>query len=142
MGQDNDKNKSGIDALSEELERDAKVDLTNLEAEMMKVSTLQAKWLNYYTRFERSRIETNKRLKVARGNAYKKLITGTNGYALTKSEANKMQNYDELVVELEEKLERTEMFLKLISEAQQIVKGKSFALGNILKLREFEAGIL
>lgn len=142
MSTENKEKKSQFQIFREELEEDAKIDLTNLVSEMMKVTAIQAKWLNYYTIYYRSRIEIEKALKIARGNALTNLIHGTNGFSVTKSEANKLQNYDAKVIELEERLEKMDLYLRLFSEAQKIIHSKSFSLNNILRHKEFEAGMM
>lgn len=133
---------ASIERYRKELEKDSHIDITQLENEMVRVTSLQSKWINYYAIYDASRVETNRNLKIAKGNALMRMIKGSDGFAMTKSEANKLQNYDQVVIELEEKLEKIELCLRIFSEAQQVIRSKSFALGNILKLREFEAGLL
>ena len=138
----NTKSEAILTKFRKELEEDSKVDLTNLMSDIMMTTTLQSKWLNYHSRFKESYIINHKKLKELRASKFLDTLTGVNGYEVTSREASKLMDGDKDIVDLEEKIAIIEAVLDFFSDAQKIIRDKAFAISNIIRLKEFEAGMM
>lgn len=127
--------------LRKELEEDAKIDRVKMASDLTQLTSLQAKWLNYHTRFKETWIIRNKKLKELRTEKFMTAVNGTGGFSVTKTEARLVISGDRDIVDLEEQIDILEMILDFITSAQQIIRDKGFTITNIIRLEEFEAGM-
>lgn len=139
----NDKNKK-LDKLMnrfrEELAQDATIDRTELSNEIVTSTSIQAKWLNYYMIYKEQYIVRTKRLKELNSRKYLEMVTGVSGMSVTKTEAKTIIGGDKEIVDLEEMIDIIETVMDFCLSAQKIIRDKSFAIGNLITLTEFEAG--
>lgn len=133
--------KDFMDKFRKELEEDAFINEDDLAGDLARIVLNQSKWVNHFNRFKDVYIRDYKALKTLKAVKYKALITGTEGFVATRSEAKYLVEGDKEVVDLEERLEKMEMAMEFFEEAQKIVRDKGFVIGNIIRLKEFEAGM-
>lgn len=138
------KQKSTLTKLYEELRDDSHLDVTQLENENVRNASIFAKWNYRATVYKRQLAQLEKRSKEIRAEKFKTLNGLTNGithFSINKKESAMLIEGDCDVADLDEKIAVYKGLIDFCNTAMTIMNQKSFSIRNQIDLAKFKAGV-
>ncbi|EGA2693584.1 single-stranded DNA-binding protein [Salmonella enterica] len=132
-----------LEELNEQLTKDLEVDQTKLSLELSKNPLLHARWLRVYNEARREIISLEakkKKLLKDKIDYYSNRGDEFCPFEYSTSELKIVLNADSELLPVDTKIEYYTMIADFANKALDAVKGRGYAINNMVKLRELESG--
>ncbi|EEO7198793.1 single-stranded DNA-binding protein [Salmonella enterica] len=132
-----------LEELNEQLTKDLEVDQTKLSIELSKNPLLHARWLRVYNEARREIISLEakkKKLLKDKIDYYSNRGDEFCPFEYSTSELKIVLNADSELLPVDTKIEYYTMIADFANKALDAVKGRGYAINNMVKLRELESG--
>ncbi|EAR1639604.1 single-stranded DNA-binding protein [Salmonella enterica] len=132
-----------LEELNEQLTKDLEVDQTKLSLELSKNPLLHARWLRVYNEARREIISLEakkKKLLKDKIDYYSNRGDEFCPFEYSTSELKIVLNADSELLPVDTKIEYYTLIADFANKALDAVKGRGYAINNMVKLRELESG--
>ncbi|EAQ2531943.1 single-stranded DNA-binding protein [Salmonella enterica] len=132
-----------LEDLNEQLTKDLEVDQTKLSIELSKNPLLHARWLRVYNEARREIISLEakkKKLLKDKIDYYSNRGDEFCPFEYSTSELKIVLNADSELLPVDTKIEYYSLIADFANKALDAVKGRGYAINNMVKLRELESG--
>ncbi|EAM6533155.1 single-stranded DNA-binding protein [Salmonella enterica] len=132
-----------LEELNEQLTKDLEVDQTKLSLELSKNPLLHARWLRVYNEARREIISLEakkKKLLKDKIDYYSNRGDEFCPFEYSTSELKIVLNADSELLPVDTKIEYYSLIADFANKALDAVKGRGYAINNMVKLRELESG--
>ncbi|EFY4861144.1 single-stranded DNA-binding protein [Salmonella enterica] len=132
-----------LEDLNEQLTKDLEVDQTKLSLELSKNPLLHARWLRVYNEARREIISLEakkKKLLKDKIDYYSNRGDEFCPFEYSTSELKIVLNADSELLPVDTKIEYYTLIADFANKALDAVKGRGYAINNMVKLRELESG--
>ncbi|ECX4133933.1 single-stranded DNA-binding protein [Salmonella enterica] len=132
-----------LEELNEQLTKDLEVDQTKLSIELSKNPLLHARWLRVYNEARREIISLEakkKKLLKDKIDYYSNRGDEFCPFEYSTSELKIVLNADSELLPVDTKIEYYTLIADFANKALDAVKGRGYAINNMVKLRELESG--
>ncbi|EBB4213618.1 single-stranded DNA-binding protein [Salmonella enterica] len=132
-----------LEELNEQLTKDLEVDQTKLSIELSKNPLLHARWLRVYNEARREIISLEakkKKLLKDKIDYYSNRGDEFCPFEYSTSELKIVLNADSELLPVDTKIEYYSLIADFANKALDAVKGRGYAINNMVKLRELESG--
>ncbi|ELS9874351.1 recombination mediator protein UvsY [Salmonella enterica] len=132
-----------LEELNEQLTKDLEVDQTKLSLELSKNPLLHARWLRVYNEARREIISLEakkKKLLKDKIEYYSNRGDEFCPFEYSTSELKIVLNADSELLPVDTKIEYYSLIADFANKALDAVKGRGYAINNMVKLRELESG--
>lgn len=132
-----------LEELNEQLTKDLEVDQTKLSLELSKNPLLHARWLRVYNEARREIISLEakkKKLLKDKIDYYSNRGDEFCPFEYSTSELKIVLNADSELLPVDTKIEYYSLIADFANKAIDAVKGRGYAINNMVKLRELESG--
>ncbi|ELR9927982.1 recombination mediator protein UvsY [Salmonella enterica] len=132
-----------LEELNEQLIKDLEVDQTKLSLELSKNPLLHARWLRVYNEARREIISLEakkKKLLKDKIDYYSNRGDEFCPFEYSTSELKIVLNADSELLPVDTKIEYYTLIADFANKALDAVKGRGYAINNMVKLRELESG--
>ncbi|EDG3371174.1 single-stranded DNA-binding protein [Salmonella enterica subsp. enterica] len=132
-----------LEDLNEQLTKDLEVDQTKLSLELSKNPLLHARWLRVYNEARREIISLEakkKKLLKDKIDYYSNRGDEFCPFEYSTSELKIVLNADSELLPVDTKIEYYSLIADFANKALDAVKGRGYAINNMVKLRELESG--
>ncbi|ECH4757316.1 single-stranded DNA-binding protein [Salmonella enterica] len=132
-----------LEDLNEQLTKDLEVDQTKLSIELSKNPLLHARWLRVYNEARREIISLEakkKKLLKDKIDYYSNRGDEFCPFEYSTSELKIVLNADSELLPVDTKIEYYSLIADFANKALDAIKGRGYAINNMVKLRELESG--
>ncbi|EAX1208508.1 single-stranded DNA-binding protein [Salmonella enterica] len=132
-----------LEELNEQLTKDLEVDQTKLSIELSRNPLLHARWLRVYNEARREIISLEakkKKLLKDKIDYYSNRSDEFCPFEYSTSELKIVLNADSELLPVDTKIEYYSLIADFANKALDAVKGRGYAINNMVKLRELESG--
>ncbi|EAQ5013618.1 single-stranded DNA-binding protein [Salmonella enterica] len=132
-----------LEELNEQLTKDLEVDQTKLSLELSKNPLLHARWLRVYNEARREIISLEakkKKLLKDKIDYYSNRGDEFCPFEYSTSELKIVLNADSELLPVDTKIEYYSLIADFANKALDAIKGRGYAINNMVKLRELESG--
>ncbi|EBE5261476.1 recombination mediator protein UvsY [Salmonella enterica] len=132
-----------LEELNEQLTKDLEVDQTKLSIELSKNPLLHARWLRVYNEARREIISLEakkKKLLKDKIDYYSNRGDEFCPFEYSTSELKIVLNADSELLPVDTKIEYYSLIADFANKALDAIKGRGYAINNMVKLRELESG--
>ncbi|EBU8555327.1 single-stranded DNA-binding protein [Salmonella enterica subsp. enterica serovar Telelkebir] len=132
-----------LDDLKDQLDADVKIDPTKLQHEAANNPLVYSKWLRIYGDAKREIIALEAKKKKAlkeRLDYYTNRSDNWCSVEYEKSEMKVVMAADSIILQSETKIAYYTLIMDFASKAMDIIKGRGYAINQMIKIRELESG--
>ncbi|EMN7886468.1 recombination mediator protein UvsY [Salmonella enterica] len=132
-----------LEELNEQLTKDLEIDQTKLSIELSKNPLLHARWLRVYNEARREIISLDakkKKLLKDKIDYYSNRGSEFCPFEYSTSELKAVLNADAELLPVDTKIEYYTLIADFANKALDAIKGRGYAINNMVKLRELESG--
>lgn len=132
-----------LDDLKDQLDADVKIDPTKLQHEAANNPLVYSKWLRIYGDAKREIIALEAKKKKAlkeRLDYYTNRSDNWCSVEYEKSEMKVVMAADAIILQSETKIAYYTLIMDFASKAMDIIKGRGYAINQMIKIRELESG--